>query len=77
MVFVWLLVTILSVFYFWLNRRYTHWQRLEVPGPKPSWFLGNFGPMLKSKEHYGEVATNWYKYVNNLLKYRALVINKT
>lgn len=62
-----LLFGLITLFYVWLKHTYSYWKRNKVPGPEPTWFIGNIGSILAMYEHTGVVTTNWYKYVVNFL----------
>ncbi|XP_038110946.1 probable cytochrome P450 6a13 [Culex quinquefasciatus] len=44
---------------------FRHWQRENVPGPKPSLLTGNLGPTLTMKKHIGQLCEEWYKEFPN------------
>lgn len=44
-----------------LKYHFRHWQRENVPGPKPSLLTGNMGPTISMKKHFAEVCSEWYR----------------
>lgn len=61
MFFVVLLLGVITLFYIWLKWNYSYWERKGVPGPKPSFIVGNTATTLTLSEHFGLVAADWYK----------------
>uniref|UniRef100_A0A1B0GIV6 Cytochrome n=1 Tax=Lutzomyia longipalpis TaxID=7200 RepID=A0A1B0GIV6_LUTLO len=58
----WSVVLIIcGLIYLWQKWNYSFWQRNGVPGPNPSFFVGNLGPVVKQKDHIGLMADTWYK----------------
>jgi cytochrome P450 len=55
-----LLLTLLVLAYLWIKWNYNYWKRLGVPGPKPTFLVGNLGPTLTVAEHFGIMCRNWY-----------------
>lgn len=52
-----------TLFYVFVKIRYTYWKRLGVPGPEPSFIVGNVGPFLNMSSHMSMLCEKWYKYV--------------
>lgn len=61
MIFLLLFLAFITAFYVWIKRQYTYWERLKVPGPEPTWFVGNIGPTLNFSQHFGIITEKWYK----------------
>lgn len=61
MILILILIGVVTLFYIWLKWNYSYWQRNNVPGPKPIWFVGNIGPQFTFSEHWGVVTAKWYK----------------
>lgn len=55
------IVLLASLVYLWKQYKYSFWRRYNVPGPDPSFLVGNLGPVIFQKEHIGLLANDWYK----------------
>lgn len=51
----------ISLCFIWLKWNYSYWVRNKVPGPKPTYFIGNIGSTLNWSEHFGILTAEWYK----------------
>ncbi|XP_049822116.1 cytochrome P450 6a2-like [Aethina tumida] len=64
--FWWLLIVVLSLAYALNKFIFGYWERLKVPGPAPTFIIGNLGPLLFGKktyhEFYSDIYKNWYGY---------------
>lgn len=56
-------LTILTLLYVYIKWNYTYWNRKRVPGPEPTFLVGNIGPTLNYKKHFAEVLGDMYKWV--------------
>lgn len=65
MFFVVLVLGGITLFYIWLKWNYSYWKRKGVPGPEPSFIVGNTATTLTLSEHFGIVAAEWYKKYSN------------
>lgn len=61
MIAVLLIVGAVTLLYLYLKWNYSYWKRNKVPGPDPTYFVGNIGPTLNLKTNFGVMATEWYK----------------
>lgn len=59
-------ITLLSLIYFWLRYRYSHWERHKVRGPKPVFLFGNLLKQLTFSEHIGLAYQRWYNTYNDV-----------
>lgn len=57
------ILIICGLVYLWQKWNYSFWKRNGVPGPEPSFLVGNIGQVIAQKEHLGILADSWYKYV--------------
>ncbi|XP_059619104.1 uncharacterized protein LOC132263385 [Phlebotomus argentipes] len=64
--FLTLLLIICVLVYLWQKWHYSYWQRRGVPGPKPTFLVGNLGPIVSQKEHVGVLSNKWYKEYSHL-----------
>lgn len=46
---------------FWRSWAYSFWKKNNVPGPVPTFPVGNLGGILAMKKHSGEIFREWYK----------------
>lgn len=60
-----LLLGAFTLLYIWLKWNYSYWKRCKVPGPEPTFFLGNIGSTFSFSEHWGVVVANWYNNYPN------------
>lgn len=56
-----LLVASITIWVLWTKWCLTYWERKGVPGPTPTFFIGNIGETLNFKQHVGILLQNWYK----------------
>lgn len=61
MIFIILLITVLTLGYVYVKWRYTYWKRLGVPGPEPTFLVGNVGSTLNMTSHISLLCEKWYK----------------
>lgn len=61
MLIIMLLVTLVTLWALWTKWRLGYWERLGVPGPEPTFFVGNIGETLNFKQHVGTLFQQWYK----------------
>ncbi|GAB0095646.1 Cytochrome P450 [Sergentomyia squamirostris] len=59
--FITIFLVLFGVVYFWQKWNYSYWKRKNVPGPEPSFIVGNLGKMITQKDHLGLMANAWYK----------------
>lgn len=64
MIFFALLAIALTLGYVFVKWRYTYWQRLGVPCPQPSFFVGNVGSTLTMTSHLALLCEQWYRWVD-------------
>ncbi|XP_049821971.1 cytochrome P450 6j1-like [Aethina tumida] len=64
--FWWLLIIVLSLAYALNKFIFGYWDRLKVPGPTPSFFIGNLGPFLFGKrtihQFFNDIYKDWPGY---------------
>lgn len=58
-----LLITLGTLYFIWVKRKYSYWSRRGVPGPRPSFPFGNIASTFFMREHSGITTQKWYKYV--------------
>jgi len=61
-----IILTIITLVYVWLKWNYSYWKRLNVPGPEPSFIVGNLGATFTMKKHFGDVVDEWYDKFSNM-----------
>jgi cytochrome P450 len=64
--FVYLLLSSLVLLYLWVKWNNNYWKRLGVPGPAPSFLVGNLGPALTMAEHIGMLCHKWYNQFHDV-----------
>lgn len=64
--FLYFVIALLTVSYLWLRNRYSYWERLGVPGPKPVYLFGNLLKQLTFQEHMSVAYTRWHNTYNNV-----------
>ncbi|XP_059608247.1 probable cytochrome P450 6d4 [Phlebotomus argentipes] len=57
------LCSVITFGFFYVRRSYSYWERRNVKGLKPSFPLGNFGPMM-TKQSLGDFCDSVYKSVD-------------
>lgn len=55
------ILTICTLFYVYSKWNYGYWERNKVPGPKPTFIVGNVGSTLNFTKNIGQLMTEWYK----------------
>lgn len=54
-------VTLVSIWYLWTKQKLSYWNRRGVTGPKPNFVFGNVGPTITFAENMGSLTEKWYK----------------
>ncbi|CAG9858620.1 unnamed protein product [Phyllotreta striolata] len=60
-----LFILVVSLLYYLIQRNYNYWSDRGVPGPKPSFLVGNFGKSFIGKISSGDIITNTYREYEN------------
>lgn len=64
--FLFIVFTLVAASYLWLRHRYSYWERLVVPGPKPVYIFGNLFKQLTFQEHISTAYQRWHNTYNNV-----------
>ncbi|XP_037036766.1 cytochrome P450 6l1-like [Bradysia coprophila] len=64
--FLFFVIALLTLSYLWLRNRYSYWERLGVPGPKPVYVFGNLLKQLTFQEHISIAHKRWHNTYNNV-----------
>jgi cytochrome P450 family 28 len=56
-----LIITAITVGLYLLNVNYQYWKKRGVPGPKPTFLVGNLGQNFLVKKSLAEVFSDIYK----------------
>ncbi|KAG4080258.1 hypothetical protein HA402_010750 [Bradysia odoriphaga] len=64
--FLFFVIALLTLSYLWLRNRYSYWERLGVPGPKPVYVFGNLLKQLTFQEHISIAYKRWHNTYNNV-----------
>ncbi|XP_037036010.1 probable cytochrome P450 6a13 [Bradysia coprophila] len=64
--FLFFVTVLLTLSYLWLKNRYSYWERLGVPGPKPVYLFGNLLKQLTFQEHISTANKRWHRTYNNV-----------
>nr|CAI5835402.1 unnamed protein product [Callosobruchus analis] len=59
----WLILVPIAVLacFFWMQNRYSYWSSRGVPGPDPTFIVGNVGPTVLRQKSVGEIVTSLYR----------------
>lgn len=61
LIFLALLAIVSTLCFVFAKWRYTYWERLGVPCPEPTLFVGNVGPTLTMQSHLALLCEEWYR----------------
>jgi hypothetical protein len=56
-----LIILVISIVYYFVHLKYQYWAKRGVVGPRPKFFVGNFGGCLLLKTSPGDLYSNIYK----------------
>jgi hypothetical protein len=57
-----LIISAITIAYFWLKLNYQYWKKRGIPGPEPHLLVGNLGKCFLLKSSPGHIYTSAYKY---------------
>lgn len=61
MFFILFLLTAATLFYVYVKWNFGYWKRNKVPGPDPTFFVGNIGSTLNMSEQWAVTVADIYK----------------